>query len=69
MINTKIFESCKPDVRIVNVARGGIIDEKDLLQAINCGKCSGAGIDAFVTEPPKGNVCSFVTFVINNGIK
>ena len=58
MINTKVFDICKPGVRVINVARGGIIDEKDLLEALNSGKCGGAGLDVFVTEPPKGTVLS-----------
>ena len=39
-------------MRIVNVARGGIIDEEDLLEALNKGLCAGAALDVFTEEPP-----------------
>jgi D-3-phosphoglycerate dehydrogenase / 2-oxoglutarate reductase len=41
----------KPGVRIVNTARGGIIDEDALAEAIRGGRVQGAGIDVFATEP------------------
>lgn len=47
-----MFNSCKKGVRIVNVARGGIIHEADLLQALNDGRCGGAALDVFEQEPP-----------------
>ena len=43
---------CKRDVKIINAARGGIIDENALLEALNSGHCSGAGLDVFEEEPP-----------------
>ena len=39
-------------MRIVNVARGGIVDEEDLLDALNKGSCAGAALDVFTEEPP-----------------
>lgn len=39
-------------MRIVNVARGGIINETDLLNALKSGQCGGAAIDVFEQEPP-----------------
>lgn len=54
MINEKVFSGCKAGMKVVNVARGGIIDETDLLQALRDGKCGGAALDVFVTEPPTG---------------
>ena len=47
-----MFSKCKPSVRVVNVARGGIIDETALLRALKQGKCAGAALDVFVEEPP-----------------
>ncbi len=41
----------KPTVRIVNAARGGIVDEKALLVALEEGRVAGAGLDVFVKEP------------------
>ena len=54
MINKAVFEVCKPTMKVINVARGGIIDEKDLLEALENGKCGGAALDVFESEPPKG---------------
>jgi D-3-phosphoglycerate dehydrogenase / 2-oxoglutarate reductase len=43
---------CKPTVTIINCARGGIVNEKDLLLALKEGKISVVGLDVFETEPP-----------------
>jgi D-3-phosphoglycerate dehydrogenase len=42
----------KPSVRIINCARGGLIDETALAEALNSGKVAGAAIDVFEPEPP-----------------
>ena len=42
---------CKDGVRIINCARGGLVDEVALAEAIRSGKVAGAGIDVFETEP------------------
>ena len=39
-------------MRIINVARGGIIDEQALLDALQDGRCSGVALDVFAQEPP-----------------
>lgn len=52
LIGDKVFSVCKPNLRIINVARGGIIDEAALLAAIKSGKCAGAALDVYEQEPP-----------------
>jgi len=52
MIGAKQFEMMKDGVRIINVARGGIIDEDALVNALKSGKCAGAALDVYSTEPP-----------------
>ena len=42
---------CKPTVRIVNAARGGLLDEQALADALAAGTVAGAGLDVFATEP------------------
>lgn len=43
----------KPTARVLNVARGGIVDEAALLSALEAGTIAGAGIDVFTSEPPQ----------------
>lgn len=52
MISTAELAQFKPTARIMNVARGGMIDEAALLEALNAGKIAGAGMDVFTSEPP-----------------
>lgn len=54
LLNDKSFGMCKKGVRVVNCARGGIIDEESLLRALESGQCGGAALDVFVNEPPTG---------------
>jgi len=56
MINKDAFTKMKDGVRIMNVARGGLINEDDLLVALNSGKVAGAALDVFSEEPANKNV-------------
>ena len=51
MIGEKEFEMMKNGVAIVNCSRGGVIDEKALVSALNSGKVAFAGLDVFINEP------------------
>ena len=51
MLNDDTIERCKPDVRIVNVARGGLIDESALIRALESGQVHSAALDVFEVEP------------------
>ncbi len=53
MIGEKEIATMKKTVRIINCARGGLINETALADAIKAGKVAGAGIDVFEQEPPK----------------
>lgn len=53
MVNTETFALMKPSAFILNTARGGIVNEQALKQALKEGKIAGASIDAYVTEPPE----------------
>ena len=52
MINKAAFEKMKNGVMIVNCARGGIVNEDDLYEAMKSGKVAGAALDVFEQEPP-----------------
>jgi D-3-phosphoglycerate dehydrogenase len=53
LVNARNLALAQPGLRIVNCARGELINEADLLSALECGLVAGAGLDVFETEPPK----------------
>jgi D-3-phosphoglycerate dehydrogenase len=55
MISTDQLGLMKPTAFIVNVARGGLIDEDALFAALKSKRIAGAGLDVFVSEPPLGS--------------
>ncbi len=55
LLNKETFKICKKGMRIVNCARGGIVDEAALAEAIQNGQIAGAAFDVFVTEPPSAD--------------
>ena len=55
MISTEQLAQMKPTAFIVNVARGGLIDEDALYAALKSKRIAGAGLDVFVSEPPTGS--------------
>jgi D-3-phosphoglycerate dehydrogenase len=52
LLNAAAFEKMQDGVRIVCAARGGVIDESALLDALDSGKVASAALDVFTTEPP-----------------
>jgi len=56
MIGKAQFAVMKPNVRLINAARGGIIDETELLAALNEKRVAGAAIDVFIKEPPESDI-------------
>jgi D-3-phosphoglycerate dehydrogenase len=56
MLTARELGAMKPGVRIVNCARGGIVNEADLLAALEGGHVAGAAIDVWTEEPPRSDV-------------
>ncbi len=52
MLNAEAFGLCRPGVFVVNAARGGIVDEEALVDALRSGRCGGAALDVYSPEPP-----------------
>src|SRR5665213_1951374 len=62
MLNDAVFAKMKTGVRILNCARGELVDGEALTRAIQSGKVAGAAIDVFETEPPaSGDPCLLYT--------
>lgn len=53
MLNAAAFDQMQPGVILLSTARGGIIDEEELLKRLESGQVGGAGLDVFSEEPPK----------------
>src|SRR6185369_4336665 len=54
LIGEKLLAKAKPGLRIINAARGGIVDEEALAAAIRDGRVGGAALDVFSSEPGEG---------------
>lgn len=52
MFNKSLFAKCKRGVRVVNVARGGVINDEELAEALDEGMVAAAALDVFAVEPP-----------------
>ncbi len=55
MINKEVLDSSKPGLILINTARGGIVEENDLYEALVSGKVKAAGMDVFEEQPPKAD--------------
>jgi D-2-hydroxyacid dehydrogenase (NADP+) len=56
VINDAVFKAMKPTSFLVNLARGGVVDEDALVRALNSGEIAGAALDVFLQEPlPPGH--------------
>lgn len=52
LINSSCFASCNPRLILINTARGGLVDEAALYEALAAGKLAAAGLDVFEQQPP-----------------
>lgn len=52
IIDREVFAKMKPGARVINCARGGLVDEQALYEAIKSGVIAGAALDVFCQEPP-----------------
>lgn len=66
MIGAAQFALMKPTAYVVNVARGGLIDEEALHTALTTGEIAGAGLDVFTSEPPKADGTAFPLLSLPN---
>jgi D-3-phosphoglycerate dehydrogenase len=66
MIGAEQFALMKPTAYVVNVARGGLIDEEALYTALTTGEIAGAGLDVFTSEPPKEDGTAFPLLSLPN---
>lgn len=60
LINEETIKKCKKGFKILNVARGGIINEQAILEALDSGHCSGAAFDVFSIEPPTEEIMRLI---------
>lgn len=60
LINDDTIALCKDGVRIINCARGGIVDEQALLRGLQSGKVAGAALDVYSSEPPKEDLAELI---------
>ncbi|KQT14192.1 hydroxyacid dehydrogenase [Ramlibacter sp. Leaf400] len=51
MVNARTLQACRRGVMLVNTARGGLVDEGALLEAVRSGQVAAAGLDSFAVEP------------------
>lgn len=50
-IGSEIFDAMKPNAVLINIGRGGVVDEPAMIEALKSGKLGGAALDVFETEP------------------
>jgi D-3-phosphoglycerate dehydrogenase len=55
LINAEMLALCKPGMRLINCARGGVVDEAAVAAALHDGRLAGAAFDVFEKEPPEGS--------------
>jgi len=64
IIGTEQFAQIKPGTFLLNAARGGLVDEKALMEALDKGIIAGAWLDTFETEPYKGPLTRYAQVIL-----
>ena len=66
MVNKQVFEMMKPTAYLINCARGGVVNETDMYEALSNGVIAGAGLDVFADEPinPKNPLYTLSNIVV-----
>lgn len=60
LLNKESISLCKNGFKVINCARGGLVNEKDLYEALDNKKCGGAVLDVFTQEPPKDELLKLI---------
>jgi len=64
LLNTKMIGCMRPGALLINCARGGLVDEQALAQALEQGLLAGAALDGFAVEPYAGPLQGFENVVL-----
>ncbi|MBQ8338729.1 MAG: D-2-hydroxyacid dehydrogenase, partial [Oscillospiraceae bacterium] len=64
IMNKDTFSKCKKGAYFVNTARGGLVDEPALKEAVESGRLSGAGLDAITVEPMRNCILKGVENIV-----
>ena len=55
IVSREVLATMKPTALLINTARGAVLDEAALAEALNGGRLAGAGLDVMIDEPPKAD--------------
>jgi D-3-phosphoglycerate dehydrogenase / 2-oxoglutarate reductase len=64
ILNSEVFSVCRKGIIVINTARGSLIDERALADALEAGIVSAAGLDVFLTEPYSGELLKYPQVIV-----
>lgn len=68
LLNAQAFAAMKPEAIVINAARGGLVDEDALAEALRSGKISAAALDVFEQEPYRGPLLEFGNTILTSHV-
>lgn len=68
LLNAKAFAMMKPEAMVINAARGGLVDENALAEALKTGKLAAAALDVFEQEPYQGPLLELSTVTLTSHV-